>query len=74
VSGCKSGNQVVFACAYGTLGGIGPMSRGGDMLVSDVALHKENRELGRGLVVEFEVSDRKAMRSEEGEDRFEGGT
>ncbi len=74
MSGCKSGNQVVFACAYGTLGGIGPMSRGGDMLVSDVALHKENRELGRGLVVEFEVSDRKAMRSEEGEDRFEGGT
>ncbi len=43
------------------------------MLVSDVALHKESREWGRGLVVEFEVRDRKAMRSKEGEDSFESG-
>ncbi len=63
---------MVLRRAYGTLGGVCAVGVRGDVLEGNEVQHEEDRELGGGLVVKFEVSDRKAKGVKERQHNFEG--
>jgi hypothetical protein len=68
VSGCKTGDEVVFGSACGSFGSESTVLAGGGKCDSDVRLaEKINEGLG-GPVVNIEVEDGVAVGFEEGED------
>jgi hypothetical protein len=64
---------MILRRAYRTLGGVGAVGVRGDVLEGNEVQLEEGRELSGGLVIKFEVSDRKAERVKERQHSFEGG-
>ena len=73
VDGREDGDEVVFACAYSTLSGVGTVVKGGNKLNREVDAGKVLSEFEGGFVVGDKGGKVVVFGFEEGEGAFEGG-